>query len=404
MAAKNQKNNQQMLRDYQTTITILEHLSDAIFILNGAGNIEYANKTALDILRIRFAEITGKSFVSFLDPEFFESSKDQEAIKINFIDKITTGNLQNFEVDLVFKDYITPVVLSFGVVRQTDDQVAYIIVSAKDITVRRDLERKLSQQQMITIAKDRHRELGEMAVSLVHELSQPLTSLRLTMELTQKQNPNSDEPNDKLNKNLAKMLELISGMDKSISNVRSFASQTEDESMKAISLVNSVNEAKDLISYELKNKNIQIELTEQPGLPEVLANPINVQQVFVTLIRSFWENFDRYDIKGIEKEKWLKKISIELYNVEDKWILIKLEDNINIEDQPDLFLKDTIKKSVSSGMNLHLSTAKLIVHSIGGDLRSQMLPTGGLRYKIRIPVDQKEERDELYNLIEMLQD
>jgi C4-dicarboxylate-specific signal transduction histidine kinase len=191
-------------------------------------------------------------------------------------------------------------------------------------------------------------------------------------------------------------------MDKSIYNVSSFAIQTEDESMKPVSLLNAVKEAKELVSYELKNKNIEILIREQPGLPQVLASPINVQQVFVTLIRSFWENFNLYDIEGIEKEKWHKKLHIDLMNIENKWILVKLEDNLNLEQQKDLYLKDN--KSSIGGMNLHLATAKLIVHSLGGDLRSQRLPTGGLRYKIRIPVDQKEERDELYNLIEMLQE
>jgi len=402
MSKNSEINNQQTLRDYQTTITILEHLSDAIFILNADGTIEYANKTALDILRVKFTDITGKQFIQFLDPEFFEKKNDQESLGTSFIEKISSGILQNYEVDLIHKDYITPVVLSFGVVWQNNEQVAYIIISAKDITVRRDLERKLSQQQMITIAKDRHRELGEMAVGLVHELSQPLTSLRLILELTQKLNSKSNILDERLEKNLNKMLNLISGMDKSISNVRTFASQTEDESMKPVSLLNAVKEAKELVSYELKNKNIDIDIREQPGLPQVLASPINVQQVFVTLIRSFWENFERYDVESIEKEKWQKKLNVELMNIENKWILVKLEDNLNLEEQKDLFLKNS--RSTTSGMNLHLATAKLIVHSIGGDLRSQILPTGGLRYKIRIPVDQKEERDELYNLIEMLQD
>jgi len=49
-----------LLRDYTTTITILEHLSDAVFILSADGSIQYANHNATDMLRLPIEMLLGK--------------------------------------------------------------------------------------------------------------------------------------------------------------------------------------------------------------------------------------------------------------------------------------------------------------------------------------------------------
>ncbi len=401
-----QKQENTRLKDYQTTITILEHLSDAIFILNGEGHIEYANKMALDILGSRFDELRGLAFLDILDPEYSRAMPDQETPMNSFLEKINSGVLQNVEIDLVYHEYKTPAVISFGVVRDAGDHISFIIVSAKDITVRRDLEHKLSQQQMLTIARDRYRELGEMAVSLVHELSQPLTTLRLSLELTNKLAGIGEEKKEQVRANIDKMLNLVSNMTRSISNVRTFATQAEDESVKPVSLINAINEARELVSYELKNRDITLDVSEKSQTSGVLANPINLQQVFVTLIRSFWEHFDRFSPHGIEREEWDKRISIDITDNDNKWIEVILFDNIDLDVQTFLKLvnRETTDNNRENGMNLHLATARLIIHTLGGDFQAQSLPSGGRKYIIRIPVDQKEERDELFNLIEMLRE
>jgi C4-dicarboxylate-specific signal transduction histidine kinase len=201
-------------------------------------------------------------------------------------------------------------------------------------------------------------------------------------------------------------MNLINTMSQSISNVRMFANQTEDETMKSVSITKAIEEASELVSYELKNRDIKIDVSGQEQLPAILANPLNIQQVFVTLIKSYWEHFDHYFPDGITMENWDKRIRIDLKNIAEKWIAVKLQDNIDLDLQTYLKPKDhkTGEKRRNSGLDLHLATAQFIITSLGGDLRINRHSNGSLLYTIRIPVDQSEERDELYNLIEMLQD
>lgn len=62
--------NQATIRDYQTTITILEHLSEAIFILKPDGFIQYANRVACDLLNVALKQILGKNLNDYLEPPF----------------------------------------------------------------------------------------------------------------------------------------------------------------------------------------------------------------------------------------------------------------------------------------------------------------------------------------------
>ena len=43
-----------LTKDYATTVMILEHLPDAIFILDSVGVIQYVNKNVLDLLQTSF--------------------------------------------------------------------------------------------------------------------------------------------------------------------------------------------------------------------------------------------------------------------------------------------------------------------------------------------------------------
>ena len=48
-----------LTKDYATTVMILEHLPDAIFILDSVGVIQYVNKSALDLLQTSFHKLSG---------------------------------------------------------------------------------------------------------------------------------------------------------------------------------------------------------------------------------------------------------------------------------------------------------------------------------------------------------
>ena len=395
MAKKSQKNkrvSQSQLKDYSTTITILEHLSDAVFILRPDGVIEYANRVALDLLGLDLVQVIGENLNDFLIAGVDLPEKETGDSESHLLEQIFRGVFNEFETSLGYRNHPTPVLISFGLVRNKKGEVDYIIASAKDISVRKALEKELNQQQLLTLARDRYRELGEMAVNMVHNLSQPITSIRLTVELLLKQLQGERFDADRARKKIAEILTLLDELSASVTSVRNFAFLTEDDRWKPIDLVRNLHEALQQISYELTERNITLHINAPENLPRVLANPLNIQQVFTTLIKSLWQG-----AAGTNAPP--SHLSIMLSNHEDRWITLWMVPKEEITDYRPLSEEQS---SEVIQTNFDLMVVQMIITGLGGDVRVLTEPGGGKGFAVRFPVDVSAERDQLRNLIELM--
>lgn len=404
MEATKNKNNLQpgnsdrMIKDYTTTITILENLSDAIFILNPDGYIDYANRVALDLLGLGLDEVIGQHLNQYLHGEI--AVPENESTEC-FIDQIHQGLFHEIETGLQSETCVTPVLLNFGFVKDNSGRIKHIIASARDISIRKNLENELQQQHLLQLSRDRYRELGEMAVNMVHQLSQPLTSVRLMVEISLKALNGASDNREKIKKNLHKALGLIETLSGLISNTRNFAFLTEDQTLKRTSLLNVLNDTMQTLEYELTDHSLDVKLNHDQKLTQVLANPLNMQQVFTGIIRCLAREKDKAEKADDKTSANVQFINISLSNKNNRWIEINLsidpsESVENLDYHP---CKD--QQLFLSG-SLDLVIARLILASIGGDMKVFCTENGRRLFRLRLPVDQNEERAQLLNLIELM--
>lgn len=392
-----------IIRDYTTTVTILEHLSDAVFILNPYGKIEYANKSALDMLHLDMEVVVGNYLDDYLEIELSFQSKNDDEPKDVLIQSIYQGVFNEIETALGHGAYQTPVVISFGMVPNYQGDIEYIIASAKDISIRKTLQHEVKQKQLQFISRDRHRQLGEMAVRFVHNLSQPVTSMQLMVELTQKLL--HKEPTDlhQIEQNLSHIAGLLNLVSTSISNVRNFAYLTEDDSLKLVDVTEIIDQTLQQLSYELTEKDIKTNVEFSTSMTLILASSIHLQQVFVTLIKYmmlFYENF------SIPKDRE-KTVFISITDHKHKWIKIIITnqhsepDKTANESQVSVSLDETLE---TLDLGLDMAITKMVIRSLGGDFQMERQGMGGIAFVIRLPIDQKEEREQLFNMIELFHD
>jgi PAS domain S-box-containing protein len=393
---------QHMLRDYSTTITILEHLSDAIFILNADGEIEYANKVALDMLSLRMNDLIGSNLDNFIMTKIDFENLSENGKNGFLLENIYRGVFNEFETSLVNKEYVTPVVISFGLVRDLEGNINYIIASAKDITIRKQLEREMEQQQLLALSRDRYRELGELAVNMVHNLSQPVTSIRLSIELLSKQIARGDVKPEQMNKHLQKVLDMLDSITGSITNVRNFAFLTEDESLKPMQLKDVLKQSLQQIAYELNENNIAINVDSVQKLPQIMANPINIQQMFVALIKFLAQEIKLKDAASETVLSSEKSIIIKIRNNRDRWLQIVLQDNSKYPEKDEQPKMKSAEDPLVINTNLELTVVQIILTSIGGDFKVEHDKNGHSIFVLRIPIDLAKERDQLLNLIELM--
>ncbi len=394
------------MKDYFTTVTILESISDAIFILDEDGRIRYANKGALDLLRIDINNLLGK----FIDEILIDDFNSNENISIRksedfsknyeLLEKFNKGIFGNIETSMINNGYVIPVILNFNVINSGSGELKYIIVTVKNISHWKILEKELKQQQALSISRDRLRSLGELSVGLVHELSQPLSALLFKVEDMGSLVKNNKEQEKKIEE----MLDDINRISSKIHQIRTYANQTEDETIALVNINEVIDKASALVAYELKNYNIELTIKRDKHLPYILVNPLVLEQVFVNLLTNSRDAFSIREESCEQPEDRVKEIEI-VTKSRDNWIEISVEDNAGgIDEKIKEKIFDPFFTTKGPGINsgVGLSISKNIITSLGGDIRVIVKKEIGSKFIIRIPVIQDDEQLQLFNFIEML--
>jgi len=386
------KSNTILNRDYATTVMILENLSDAIFILESDGVIQYVNKSALDLLQTSFLKLKGR----LIDEVFSDSlnvAEGQESLE----KQIRRGNIQNLDTHLVFGEISVPVYASFNVIENTSGENDFIIVSAKNAAFQKALEKELKHQQILTISRDRIRALGELSVGLVHNISQPLTTLEMRLDLIRKQLVKSG---GEMEDSFKEIDNLISQVNNNIQVIRLFANQTEDESIGMVNIAQGIRNAHKLVEYELLKHKIDVDFEFSQDLPFIVGNALLLEQVFVNLFINARDSFNE------KSKKKNPQIHIRTDIIDKKWIEIYFIDNgigIKKELGKKIFDPFFTTKDTSDNPGLGLTVSHEIITSMGGDIfLNNSWDNSETCFIVRIPIEQENERDQLANLIELL--
>ncbi len=399
-----------LIRDYTTTIMILESIADAIFILNHDRGIEYANKSALDLIDADLGQIAGQDFNSFLYRSASETQSEvtagvHELKSSGFIDDIQNGLLGNVELAVRSGSRLIPALLNFSLISDPDGTPRYIIVTAKDISEWKKMEKELQHQQIISIFQERQRVLGELFEGLLHSLSQPLVTLQLRLDLLASYREKPGDHAEKIDNAHREMAALVSSMSGVIENVRTFTRQSNTRHIVLIDLRETLENISRLLDYEYQKQRIVFQIQSEERLPRIKSNPMLLQQVFLNILKNSQDAFEDPAFPVEYTREYPRTIVVAIKAIGNKWVELTFADNAGgipealVDKIFDPFY--TSRQSiVHSGVGL--SMAHNIISSLGGDISVDVETGHGTAFTVRIPVTQNEEQDQLFNLIELL--
>ncbi len=393
---KKNKYNETLLKDYVTTVTLLENMSDGIFILSDHGQIQYANHSATTMLHADAEHLIGRYFDDFLLSQ--ESNQEKSTNPSNLLEKLNDGIFSNIETVLVNNKHEIPVIININLINDNGDKNRYLIVTAKDISQWKNLEKELQEQQAVTISRHRLKLIGELSVGLVHEITQPLLALKMRSELLQEKINKDQISKEAINSNFTQLFELITRIENTIRNVRDYAHQTEDDAITDVMIDDVILEAMKLIEYELTENRIRFFINKEEELPKITTNKVMLEQVFLNLLKNSIDSIKNTPFKENEE----RKIDIAINSAEEKWIEVSVEDNgkkISPDIVDKIFDPFFTTKSFKNNSGLGLTISRNVVNSLGGDIR---LDNNKKRFIIQLPVIQKDEQEQLMNFIEML--
>jgi two-component system sensor kinase FixL len=237
----------------------------------------------------------------------------------------------------------------------------YTIV-IRDITSRRKAEARYREHQAELAHVARVSLAGEMAAGLAHELSQPLTAitaygrgcLRL---LTAPMN----EP-ELLHEGITEVVQQAERAGDVLDRLREFVRGGENR--RALTEVGPlIDGAVSLIRMEATQQQVEIEARVTPGLPAVLADRVQIQQVLLNLLRNAMEAMEAANSKP-------RSVIVEARRNSKHAIEISVADSgpgVAAEVEDTIFEPFTTTKPLGMGMGLSISRA--IIESHGGSLR-----------------------------------
>lgn len=232
-----------------------------------------------------------------------------------------------------------------------------------DITEQVHTEAAYRQQQEALTHAERLSQLGELASGIAHEINQPLSALLTYAQMAQRLNARSELKPEQLAEMLDKMATQATLGGDILRRIRRFARKTE-MIPRPVQLNEILADAVQLTAHRAQQQGIDIELTTRPGLPAIMADPVEIQQVVVNLVVNAIEAVaDAGMTRGVIEIRvgWSEK-----HNQLECWVM---DSGPGPEEEQMSQLFQPFYTTKREGMGLGLSISHSIIERHGGELR-----------------------------------
>jgi signal transduction histidine kinase/sensor domain CHASE-containing protein len=251
-----------------------------------------------------------------------------------------------------------------NILRMGEDEVLFVI---GDVTEER------AKQEQLHLA-DRLASIGEMAAGIAHELNNPLTGVIGMSQLLL-----DEEMSDGAKEDLKLIYSEAQRASAVVKKLLTFARQHPTE-RKAVQINAVVEDVLGLRAYEQRVNNIRVTTRFDDHLPEIVADPFQMQQVFLNIVLNAEQAMIETHKQGT--------LAIATERVDGN-IKVSFSDDgpgISPDNMRKLFSPFFTTKALGKGTGLGLSICYGIVTSHGGGIYAQSEVGKGATFVIELPV------------------
>lgn len=251
-------------------------------------------------------------------------------------------------------------------------------------------EQKLAQEQLLQRQNElarvmRTNTLGEMASGMAHELNQPLAAIQSYIEGCQNRIANSSCDKSDFLYVLERMASQIHRAVDTLNEVRYFF--RKDDSRIAPEDINEIiYNAVNLWKTLSLSQTTEFHVDTASGLPAVLANAVQIEQVLLNLIRNAEESI----AEGNEPGK-IPVIHITTQQVDGTVVKISVKDNgPGLPQVSDLDIWNQFITTKKEGMGMGLPICRSIIEAHSGQLMANDHEQGGAEFSFTLPIFRPE--------------
>ncbi len=259
--------------------------------------------------------------------------------------------------------------------------------------LRQDLEHQvklLKTAQDELVRTEKLASLGVLLAGVAHELNNPLTSIILYTQFALEHALPED-----LRQDLQQVLKLAQRAAEVIRNMLDFAAESPAEVMP-LHIETAIREALALIQHELHTRGIEVRLDIQPGLPQIIAAPVQIQQVLLNLLMTALVAIEARETQAGSSEPGRIEIGVRMTaNEKGKpRVRVAVSDNgtgIAPEHLPYIFDPFFTTREPQKGTGLGLSICHSIVTRYGGRLWVESTFGDGATFYMELPAATPED-------------
>jgi PAS domain S-box-containing protein len=379
---------QQLIESQDRFITVLEGMEASVSVAPlGRSDLLFANKMYRQWFgadTVGHLEMIAQAGVA-LDMPIEEMGDDVDSLAGLPLDQLSTSPIKNFEI-------FVPELSKWLEVRSrylswVDGRLAQMVI-ATDITPRRNAEAQALQQAERAESASRLITMGEMASSVAHELNQPLTAINNycngIISRIQSKQINEEDMLGALEKT-AKQAQRAGQI---IQRIRSFVKRSAPN--RTLSNIPAMVEAaKELADIEMRRRNVHLSLYVAARLPELLVDPILIEQVLINLLKNAAESVDAAQRSSANRSVELR-VAPKYIQERDVIEFTVIDTGLGLQPEVMARLYESFFSTKAEGMGMGLSLCRSIIESHSGRIAAENIYNGaevvGCRFAFWIPL------------------
>ena len=359
--------------------SMLDTVPDGIIVIDERGRIQSFSPAAERLFGYAADEVIGQN-VSMLMPAPYKEAHDSYIERylrtgerrIIGIGRVVVGlrkGGETFPMELHISEF------GFGGNR-------FFTGFARDLTEQQETKRRIQDLQAELLHASRLSVMGQMASTMAHELNQPLTAVMNYLEAALRLSERGPESAERIGGLMRRAVTQAERAGDVIRKLRQFVSKGETE-RRIESLNMLVEEALALGLVGARQSGIRVTLDLDHGLPPVLVDGVQIQQVVLNLVRNAieaMETVERRELSIATRAMAGEKTAEVRVADSGPGIAPEIADRLF---QPFVTTKPT-------GMGLGLSICREIVEAHQGRLSVAPAPSGGTVFWLTLPMPPAE--------------
>jgi PAS domain S-box-containing protein len=360
------------LEDSEESLRLtLENIPGLVYTQSPDGDLQYANRRVTDFFGMTVAQLGAGAWGDTLHPDERDAILRRTARNFSS-EKPYTMEFRRKRFDGVFRWFQTLA----QPLRNRDGEVIRWYGLLIDVEERRTAEESLRRTQEKLSQANEVSTIAELAASIVHEISQPLSAMVANGQACVRW-LSLKEPNA-INATTAAERIVRDGKDISqiIRGLRSLFKRSSPQ-MASLDLRQLLDEVMILIRSKAEKEKVLLEVQLPVDLPLITADRIQLQQVLM--------NLNLNAIEAMRGVRDMPKRLIVRARQDDGMVLTEVEDyGTGVADVEKVF--ETFYTTKEDGMGMGLAICRSIIEAHGGRLWCAPGPSTGTIFSFTIPL------------------